>query len=341
MKHKLASVIFVILCLLLLNGCSGTQLENMDILTTYFADTSDDKIKLGGGVANVRTLSDSMAEDPVSLIFATGETISEAEDKLIKSADHPLFFGGVRAVCISRDFAERGIGEFIESIKTDNKLRSESMFFVTETDAEKIVKHKAINDFTGGFAAESLLYALEEEGRIIHANLSDVFEMRSIKKVGIAVPTIDTKEDIMRFDGYAVFNKEKLIGFTDGEASDGVNIFLNKNAAYDFYINQKKYTVRKTKENKRAFFKDGKLHFDIEFEFECESDEISEKDIKEICGKLKSKAEAAFFKVKDTGCDFLKLYRLYQKDFRFEFENANYQEQIKNATSNIKVVIKK
>ena len=55
---------------------------------------------------------------------------------------------------------------------------------------------------------------------------------------------------------------------------------------------------------------------------------------------IKQCSEEAFKKCKDTGCDFLKLYRTFQKDYRFEFENENYSELIKRANINLTVNIK-
>ncbi len=339
MKVKSAVCLFVVLCVLLLSGCSDYQIENMDILTTYFADEKDGKIILGGGVANVRTLSDSMADKPVSLIFAEGKSLAEAEDNLKKSADHPLFYGGIRAVVVSDKFAENGIYKLAQSLKSDYKLRSESMFFITKKEPKKVITHNAINDFTGGFAAESLLKALGEEGRITYCEFSDVFEMQAVGKTGLAVATVDISDDIMRFDGYGIFNGEKLVGFTKNEQTEGVNIFLNEKASLDFYFNSDKYSIYKTAERKEAYFDGENLSFDVTFDFVCSADMTE--DIKQKAEKnIRQSAEAAFKYCKDEGCDFLKLYRIFQKDYRFEFENQNYSELIKNAKLNLWVDIK-
>lgn len=338
MKLKIIMSAFVVLCVITLSGCSSRQLEDMDILTTYFADSAEDKIKLGGGVANVRTLSDSMADTPVSLIFAEGGSLSEAEERLSKSADHPLFFGGVRAVIVSENFAKKGIYEFLGGLKSDYKLRSEAMFFITKSNPEEIVMHKAINDFTGGFAAESLIRSLGAEGRITASSLSDVFEMMSVKKTGLAVAAVNIDDDIMQFEGYGIFDGEGLVGFAEGDVAEGINIFLNKNASVGIYSDKKKYTLKKIKEKKKARFEGGRLIFDIEFEFESE---LSGEGVKKAENMLKAQAESAFEMVRESGCDFLELYRIYQKDYRYEFETADYKKQLKNSEATINIKVKK
>ncbi len=340
MKPKILFSALVCLAVPFLCGCSTSQLENTDILTTYYADKNSDTITLGGGVANVRTLSDSMADNPVSLIHAEGSSLSKAEDRLIKSADHPLFFGGIRALIIGDGFAEEGIGELIESIKDDYKLRSESMFFITNSEPEKIVIHKAINDFTGGFGAESLLDALNEEGKIFCSTIADVFEMMSVKKVGLAAASVDVKNEILSFDGYGIFDGEKMIETTSGDVSNGINMFLNNKCKFDFYIDEKKYTAEKIKQKKEAFLNGDNLFFDIGFEFELENKTNDEKVKKQIKEELIKYANASYDEARLLGCDFLNLYRIYQKKYRYEFENADYKSQLQNSSANIYVSLK-
>lgn len=346
MQFKLFMITVIVVCIITLSGCSRMQIEETDILTTYFAGVREDNVVLGGGVANVRTFADSMADDPVSPIYAEGKTLAEAQDKLVKSADHPLFFGSVRAVVVSEEFAKRGISEFLESLKSDYKLRSESMFFVTESEPEKIVAHKAINDFSGGFAAESMLENLEAEGRIVCSDISDMFETAYEEKTGIACACVDVSDGIMSFDGYAVFDKDRLIGFTNEKESDGVNAFLNKKSTFDYYIDGAKYTLIKSGERKKARLDNGFLTFELEFDFECKVyNEMTDESFSNVRTALENNVceslNAAFERVKDEKCDFLNLYRIYQKDFRYEFENCDYGEQLAHSQANIKVNVKK
>lgn len=336
MKSKILLLELTAVCVITFCGCSSTQLENTNILTTYFADFSDGKVKLGGGVANVRNLSDAMAENPVSLIYAQADTVANAEEKLKKSADHPLFFGGIRALVVGKDFAQRGIGELCESVKKDYKLRSESMFFVSYGNPENVVCHKAVNDFTGGFAAESMLKSLQNEGRIFCATLADVFEMLSVKKIGLAVACVDVSKETMSFENYAIFDEDKMVKTTTKQVSDGINMFLNNKTEFDFYINDVKYSAVKTKQKKEAFLDGNDLFFDIEFWFktDCKIDDDVKMEIEEY---LLNYANSAFDEARNLGCDFLNLYRVYQKKYRYEFENSCYSEQIKNSGANIRV----
>lgn len=339
MKFKICAFAIAVFCVITLCSCSSTQIENTDILTTYFADESAGVVKLGGGVANVRTLADSMADKPVSLIYAHGKDFSQASERLKKSADHPLFFGGIRALVVGKELARNGIEELIESVKDNYKIRSESMFFVSMGNVENIVTHKAINDFTGGFAAESLLNSLAEEGEIFCVTLSDIFEMLSVGKTGIAVSCINVDADIMSFEDYAIFDGGKMIETTQGNVSKGINMFLNDKSSFDFYIDGQKYTVRKTAQKKEAFLNSEDLFFDIGFFFEGEfgkNEEVKNK----IETYLSEYANSAFEETKTLGCDFLNLYRLYQKKYRYEFESAPYKEQIKRSNANIYVKLK-
>lgn len=339
MRVKSYLIGLVILCVLLFSGCSRMQLENMNILTTYFIKKEEKGIVVGGGVSNVRTLSDSMADKPVSLIYGEGETLSSAEERLEKSADHPLFFGGIRAVVINERYAKDGIFEFIRGLEKDYKLRSESMVFITKSDPEKIITHKAINDFTGGFAAESLLKALNDEGKISYVTLSDLFEMMAVKKAGIAVSVVETNDDILSFEGYALFDKEgKMIGFSSDEVSKGITLFLNAAAKTEFYKDGYKYEIKKTKQKLNIKKENGKtvLYAVMEFDSGGAEDKIKRFSEEEILNAIKK----AFEKAQEENCDFLNLYRIYQKKYRYEFEKDGYGGPLKDWELKVQITVK-
>ncbi len=345
MKLKGLMVAFVAACIFMLSGCYERQLEKTDILTTYFADKQDEKTVLGGGVATVRTFSDSMADNPVSLIFAKGDSLADAEQKLEKSADHPLFFGAVRAVIVGENMAKDGLLEFLKSLESDYKLRSESMFFITKSNPSDIVLHKAVNDFSGGFAAESMLESLEKDGKIVCPNVSDMFEVIYEGKVGIACASVELDEEMMRFSGYGIFNKDRLIFYSNEDETDGINAFINDAATFEYYNNGLKYSLKKIDEKKDVLYKDGGLKFDLDFEFECEISEpyenISNDELLKVEAAfekiLLKKIQAAFDKAVEERCDFLDLYMIYQKKYRYEFENSDYEKLFGEAVSNINV----
>ncbi len=339
MRVKSYLIGFIILCVILLSGCSRMQLENMNILTTYFVKKEESDIVLGGGVSNVRTLSDSMADKPVSLIYGKGENLSEAEEKLEKSADHPLFFGGIRAVVIDERYAKDGIFEFVRGLEKDYKLRSESMVFVTEGDPEKIITHKAINDFTGGFAAESLLKALNDEGKISYVTLSDLFEMMAVKKAGIAISVVDTNDDILSFGGYALFNKDgKMIDLADNEVSEGITLFLNDVAETEFYKDGYKHEIKKINQKLSVKKENGKTLLYVKMEFDSGSADEKIKRFAEE--KITNAIKKAFKKAQDENCDFLNLYRIYQKKYRYEFEKSGYGGLLKDWEIKTQITVK-
>ena len=91
-------------------GCwPYTEVENMDILTSVYVGGKEGHIRLGGGVANVRSFSDAMADAPVSRISAKGENLETAILNLQQTADHPLFFGAMRAVVVEENYAKSDI----------------------------------------------------------------------------------------------------------------------------------------------------------------------------------------------------------------------------------------
>lgn len=82
------------------------------------------------------------------------------------------------------------------------------------------------------------------------------------------------------------------------------------------------------------------MFFDIGFEFEFENKTNDEKVKKQIKEELIKYANASYDEARLLGCDFLNLYRIYQKKYRYEFENADYKSQLQNSSANIYVSLK-
>lgn len=354
LKNKVFAVSVLIFALThLLCSCSGyTEIENMDILTSHFVAKDGDGVRIGGGVANVRSLNDSMADSPVSYISASGQTLSDARKNLILSANHQLFYGSLRVLIIEDDYAKEGIGEFLDYILSNSEHRTSVTLVTSSSNPRDIVEYRAINDFTGGFAAEGIIRTLQAQRLMSGCALSDVCEARANEQVGFVLPDILVEEGIMSIRGYSVFDRDKKIATLGSEHTAALNYLLSKNAIgeYTLYLQDGNYFSCKAEMIKREIDADenddGTLCARVSLEFDIKLSapmnvQISQEDKAMVQNmleeKIKAEIEALMRLAVSERCDFLRLYKSYQTKHRRRFYETDWREKMGNAQLDIDI----
>lgn len=356
-KGKRVLTLCMMLPLLLLSGCSEyIEIENRDILTSMFVSKQEDRIMIGGGIANVRNFSSNM-EEPVSLIFAEGSSLNEARVRLMESADHKLFYGAARALVFENNYAENGISEFLFHFKNDSRSRLGIDMFTTSTDPREIVRYKAVNDFSGGFAAESIAKTLIKDGYMPRCSVSDALEALTEQKVGFILPNIEIQDEIMRITGYSIFDGDKKVGFIPTGEEAAVNYLLSDTARYSYYTEAEGSTFlcHVTMTDKQIDVEkssDGQLKIGISLAFEGDIDELS--SVKAVGADMRKSLSQTLSqtildevyqtteRAREMSCDFLGFYRTYQSKYRYDFDQEDWKSMIHQAdiTADVTVDIK-
>lgn len=324
----------------LLCGCYPyTEVENMDILTSVYVDKQDGDVLLGGGVANVRSFADTMAENPVSRIRAEGETLENAILNLRQSADHELFFGALRAVVVGESLAKDGAESFLRYLDAQPRLRRSTAVFVTDGDLDEIVEYKAINDFSAGFAADSIITTLYEEGEMRYTSIGDVLYALSYGNAGYSVPHITVQDDVMRVDGYALFTGGKMVGYTKNPSL----LFFNVDgAAQRHLLGSIPLVTRLTKRSVTPTVENGKLHITAQFAFAAEADSgtpVGAARCRDLEGKLQAQIEEALAYSRETGCDYLELYKSRMAQSRADFDMDAWHALLPAMTYEVQVTV--
>ncbi len=344
-KSKICCVVMAALITLpLLSACSGyTEIENMDILTSHFVSKDEKGVSIGGGVAKVRSLSGSMSDTPVRYIAASGSTLSEAKQNLMLSADHRLFYGGMRVIIIGNEYASDGIGEFVDYILSTPDHRTSVSIVTSSSQPREIVEYKAINDFTGGFAAESIIRTLQTQNLMASYALSDVCEARSQGQVGFILPDIQINDEVMSISGYSIFDYDKKISTLGSEYTAPLNYMLSRRASgqYTLYTEDGGYFAATAEMIKKIIdvYEDenGRLNVRAAFEFDitvspASGKRMTSEDEEFIKGKLtqtiKSEVESLLALSKSARCDFAELYKSYQTKQRQRFYEVDWRQKI-------------
>lgn len=333
--------VFALLC-----GCYPyTEIENTDILTSLYADIENETLLLGGGVANVRSFSDAMANEPVSLIRAEGDSLDTAVTHLKQSADHELFFGALRAVIFGESLAKTDIRTLIRYLDAQPRLRRSTAVFVTDSSLKDVVSHKAVNDFSGGFAAESIVSTLYALGEMRYTSIGDILYALSYGDAGYCIPHITVKDGMLQADGYSLFVGGKRVGFT---ASPAVAFFTVPHAAQQHIVNGTPLVTKLTRKSVCPKIQNGKLHISAKLVFSLKQGKGTQtlqparrKEIAaQLSKKLKKEITDALIQSRDTGCDFLELYKYRMAQNRAEFDMKNWNTMLKSMTFDVEVVLK-
>lgn len=333
--------LFCLLC-----GCYPyTEIENTDILTSLYANTEEGAMRLSGGIANVRSFSDSMAENPVSLLSADGNNLESAVTHFKQSADHELFFGALRAMILGEELAKADIQTFLHFLDAQPRLRRSTAIFVTDSSFDDLIAHKAVNDFSGGFAAESILTTLDELGEMRYTSIGDVLQSFTYTDAGYTIPHITIENDAMRIDGYCLFTGKKAVGFTDSPA---VAFFTMSNASQQHIYNGTPLTASLTGKTITTEVQDNHLHITAKLSFDLRQGKGTDtlmperraQAAKQIRARLEKEVYAALVLSRDTGCDFLELYKWRLTQGRADFDMQAWNELIKDMTFDVYVELK-
>ena len=345
----------LLICALLCSCTGYTEIENMDILTSHFVYKNGDKIQLGGGIANVRSLSDSMADKPVSYISAQADSLYEASKKLALSADHKLFYGGIRALVIGNEYADSGVGEFLDYLNTLPDHRSNVSVFTSSANARDIVEYKAVNDFSGGFAAESIVSTLQSQNAMINCSLSKILEAK-LQGVGFVLPDIEISDGVMNVNGYSVFDGEKKILHTDALSGAALNYILSKKARAGYMVTvpgvgEFEAYAQMVKKSIDVFEDAGgrlcaRLSFVFDITMSVPGDEYltyeQTQQIKmDVCDVIDKQINEVLNTAKEQGCDFLELYKAYQTKKRARFYNLDWEKMISEMNISTEVSVDK
>ncbi len=333
-------ICFLLPFLFVLCGCYPyTEVENMDILTSIYVGKTEGEVHLGGGVANVRSFSDAMADEPVSLLSAKGTDLETAVFHLQQSADHPLFFGAMRAVVLEEKFAEENILPFLRYLDAEPRSRRSTAVFVTDADLESVVKHKAVNDFSAGFAADSIITTLYEAGLVHYTSMGDVLYAVSYGDAGYPVARIAVNDEAMRLDGYALFRGGKLVGSTKNPA---LVCFTQKKAALQYVINGIPIEAQVHSREIDLQERDGKLYVRATFNFLAKTQSTippTKAQTEIIKEKLQRGLRGVLEESRALGCDFLGLYKTKMTEGRANFDMERWNQMISQMDFDVDVEV--
>lgn len=162
-----------------------------------------------------------------------GRTVFEAVRNLGLTTSKKVFFGQIKQLVISEEVAKENITDFIDFMVKDNETRFNIEVLIAKGDsAESILKSgKKSKEFVPD-TIQGLIKASGKQSFSKSIKLIDLMVKIEDKYSELYVPTIEminTKDKegeekiILELNGFAIFDRNKMIGTVSGNTARGLN----------------------------------------------------------------------------------------------------------------------
>ncbi|MGM0921435.1 MAG: Ger(x)C family spore germination protein [Bacillota bacterium] len=304
MKWSFKILIILIIVLLFTTGCwNRREINELAITLAIGLDTTmDGQYLVTAQVVNPGEVAAEGGSGSSSVIVyqATGETVFEAFRKMTRESPRRIYPSHLRILVIGESLAKEGIGKPLDLLFRDWELRSD--FYITIAKGKKaedilkvpttIEKIPANNMFdtlkvsekawsvTSSVTLDDLIADLVSDGKqpvltgieaLIKGNEEAALSKRNEEM-------IDSPARLL-FDGLAVFDKDKLIGWLDEKQSRTYNAVTNKVKSTVVNISCPKegkavLQLLQSKAKIKGKVKNGKPEVNIEFQREYNVGEV-------------------------------------------------------------------
>lgn len=355
MKRRIALGLTLALLTVLLGGCwSRKELNDLSIVAGIGIDKIEDQFRVSVQIVNPGQVSKSGEtgnESPVVTYHEEGKTVPEALRALIVKIPRQLYLAHLRLVVFGEDAAKEGIGEALDFLARNAKTRTDFYLVVAKNAAasEVLKVHTRLEPIpasnlnimldmsdrvwaaTGKITLDMLLEDLGAAGSSV--TLTGVRIEGSREAMGKASSRSSIEPPIqLKFDGMAVFLKDKLIGWLDNDESKAMNYIQNDVKRTIGYVScpgggRVSMEVVNARSKIRTRVENGKPSFDVHLnieqdiaDVECEIDLSKESSLNELEERSRSKIDELLHRVIETSQHKLKSDMLgFGKQFQIDY----------------------
>ena len=250
MKRKIL-IIILISIIILLTGCwNRRELNELAIVMGVGIDKWDDQYIVTAQVVNPGEIASNGAKGgktPVVVYQESGETIFQAVRKITTIAPRKLYFSHLRMLVLGEELAKEGIGEALDFLSRNPELRSDFYIAISkDSEAQDVLKVLTQLEDIPANQLFASLETLEKEWaptmtirlvQLLSVLGSDGMNptLTGVQVIG-DVQTGESKKDVeqtdaptkLKYQGVAIFKKDKLIGWLNEKQSKAVHYVEGK-----------------------------------------------------------------------------------------------------------------
>lgn len=220
MRKCLSLTVIIFLCLAIISGCWNYR--EIDKLVVA-GGVAIDKGKDGQYLITVETIQvgGGLEETTTSKSYSiSGKTFFDAVRNEISITGKKIYWSHTKVVIISQEIAKEGILEILDWFHRDSETRADINLLVSkEKTAREILMGKPAPKKIVSLILEEML---KNQKSLSKAPVVEIWKaINEIESPGIVtvIPVVETKNRLPKIYGTSIFNKDKLIGFLNGEES--------------------------------------------------------------------------------------------------------------------------
>lgn len=251
--RKLAFLSMIILTLMITPSCwSRKELNEIAIVTAGGVDfgPTEKELSFVYQVINPSAMSAkgvSSIKTPFVTLKTSGKTLFSAGRKGTRELSRKLYFSHLQDYIISSDYAkEKGIKDLLDILYRDHELREDIYIFIAENQtAKEILSTQTILENNTGISIHKHLEnTYRNDGCSRPVQLRQVINILTSKTTSLAIPTVRLsppvqgskldntqnaeQESVIKVGGFALFKKDKLIGFIGTKQARALNFIVDE-----------------------------------------------------------------------------------------------------------------
>jgi spore germination protein KC len=261
-----------------ITGCwNYREIEDLAIVAGAAIDKEDDKYVLTAEIANVKGGRDAKPESKI--VSGKGDTIFDAIRNTIKISGKPLYWSHTDIFIISKEIAREGVVQAIDLLTRDPEIRmSANLLISNEKTAKALLEPKSTTTVIHSTEINRMLISQKLLSKAPVTTIYEFVDALADKERSVVLPVIgigsNLGENATELSGTAVFKKDRMVGFLDGEDTKYFLFVINKvrgglliqkekvkdsqvNVALEIYED-------KTKTNIKPVYSNGKLTVNLD-----------------------------------------------------------------------------
>jgi spore germination protein KC len=215
-----------------ISGCSNyKEIEELAIVAGTAIDKEDDKYLVSAEI--VKVTGGTEAKVIPTIVTGKGDTLFDAIRNIIKVSGKPLYWAHSEILIISQEIAREEIVKAIDLFTRDPETRMSTYLLISKKKtAKEILEHKSIVTDIRSTEIERMLRSqklLSKAPVVSVYQFVDSLADNTRSPVLPVVSITDTaKKESTELFGTAVFKRDKLVGFLNGEDSKYFLFAVNK-----------------------------------------------------------------------------------------------------------------
>ncbi|WP_026894709.1 Ger(x)C family spore germination protein [Clostridiisalibacter paucivorans] len=233
-KKVMILCIFCILNIFILNGCwSYREMDKLAIVGGMAIDKGkNDNYLITAEIVDLET-DGGEVKVKSKKIRMEGESVFDAIRNIIKISAKKLYWAHTKAVIVSKDIAKEDITQVIDLINRDAEIRLSLNILVSkEETARELLSQQSVTTEIRTFEIEEVFKGQKSLGKSPDVDVSDFINALSGEGISAVLPSISvvTNEGqrTSSLSGTAVFKRDKLVDFLDGEETKSYLFIIDK-----------------------------------------------------------------------------------------------------------------